>query len=120
VKIQDRIVQWRVASSPGGPGVAFVNRQWPSARHIDEDGRDIETLCQIHCRDSYTPRVVRGGGHKPLTLSVRVGVPEHNRDRLGRFSWCKMPGEFSTLQDAKDAFERFVLRNKEHDWAWAA
>lgn len=93
--------EWKVSDPPSGRYHSFEKREWPRAHY--ETG---EPAAMLHSEDEYNPADVKTGNHKPLTLRVA----DHSQTP---WQWRKAKGQFSTLQQAKDAFNSIVKQHPE-------
>ena len=98
---------WKVQPAPTGKYRSFSLRGWPHAQTEDE-----HNIASIECADDYVPSQVKKGNHQLLTMRIRTRSTANPET----FVWLKFNRQFATLQEAKDAFEKYVTENPEHDF----
>lgn len=91
--------KWKVSEPPTGRYRSFERREWPHAKY--ETG---QPAAMLYSEDEYNPSDAATGNHNPLTLRVA----DYSQTP---FKWRKAKGQFSTLQQAKDAFDSIVKAN---------
>ncbi len=93
--------KWKVQEALTGRYKSFEKRGFPEAWY--ENG-DIAAL--MSSESDYDPRDVKLGEYKPITLRIA----DHS---IKPWKWRKITGEYKTIQDAKDAFERILIKHPE-------
>lgn len=85
-------------------------RQWPSAFVVEGQNEAGKLVATIGCETPYTWRRSRGiDDHAPLSVSFTMRNKPHS-DK-GNWDWGKMEGQYTNLQAAKRAFEKFYAAN---------
>lgn len=91
-------IRWKVGEVPTGRYRSFSKRGWPMASYMD--GRPAAA---IYCEDEYRSSNVVEGKHELLTLNIA----DHSRTP---WKWVKSTTQYKTLQEAKDAAQRFLVK----------
>lgn len=97
-------VKWQVSEAPTGRYRSFFKRSWPTARFKDTD----RPALMIECEDSYYPANAKTGQHKELSVMVADYSVENEA-----FKWRRLKARFATLDEAKQAGERFLNAHPE-------
>ena len=93
--------KWIVDIEPSGRYRSFEKRGFPSAEY--ENG---QIAAHMVCEDRYIPSDVKIGKHKLITLRIA----DHS---FSPWKWRKLVGQFKTVQDAKNAFARILIKHPE-------
>lgn len=96
-------LKWKVQAAPGGRYRSFSFRAWPQLHTADG-----QLVASLSSEDEYVPGNVKTGTHAP----VHATVHDYRQGSQGR-KMLRLKASFETLQEAKDAVERFLARHPE-------
>jgi hypothetical protein len=91
-------LKWVVSTKETGPFASFRQRFWPKAYY---KGTEIIAY-NVTCIDDYSLSVAKSGKHDLLILSIA------NHKTEPHWKWLKLKQRFSSLNELKDAAEKFL------------